>query len=60
MMEDGFGEVPDPALGQSRCILHTEVQVEPVSQLDLKAHPDCIVPLLTWYVEDKPTAKVVQ
>lgn len=34
-------------------VLHAEVQVEPVGQLDLEAHPDGIVPLFTGNVQDE-------
>lgn len=38
-------------------VLHAEVQVEPVGQLDLEAHPDSIVPLLTGDVQDEPAGE---
>lgn len=60
VMENGFGEVSDPAVRSSGSVLHAEVQVEPVGQLDLKTHPDGIVPLLTGDVKDETAAKVVQ
>lgn len=59
VMEDRFGEVSDPAVRSSGGVLHAEVQVEPVGQLDLKAHPDGIVPLLAGDVEDEAAAEVV-
>lgn len=41
----------------SRNVLHTEVEIEPVGQLNLEAHPDGVVPLLTGNVQDEPTGK---
>ncbi|KAF3848620.1 hypothetical protein F7725_015117 [Dissostichus mawsoni] len=41
-----FGEVSDPAVRSSGSVLHAEVQVEPVGELDLETHPDSVVPLL--------------
>lgn len=38
-------------------VLHAKVQVEPVGKLDLEAHPDSIVPLLTWDVQDEPAGE---
>jgi len=52
-----LGEVSDAAVRSSRRVLHAEVQVEPVGQLDLEAHPDGVVPLLTGDVQDEPAAE---
>lgn len=60
VLEHGLGEVPDPAVGGSGGVLHAEVQVEPVGQLDLEAHPDGVVPLLAGDVQDEAAAQVVQ
>ena len=60
VLEDRFSEVPDPAVRSSRGVLHAEVQVEPVGQLDLEAHPDRVVPLLAGDVQDEAAAEVVQ
>lgn len=38
-------------------VLYTEVQVEPVGQLDLEAHSDSIVSLLTGDVQDEAAEK---
>lgn len=43
-----FGEVSYPTVRSSWSVLHAEVQVKPMSQFDLEAHPDSVVPLLTW------------
>lgn len=59
-MEDCFGEVSYPTVRGPWSVLHAEVKVEPVGQLDLEAHPDSVVPLLTGDVQDEPAAEVVQ
>lgn len=38
-------------------VLHAEVQVEPVGQLDLEANSDSIVPFLTGNVQDEPAVE---
>lgn len=52
-----FGEVSYPTVRSSWGVLHAEVQVEPVGQLNLEAHPDGIVPLLTGDVQDEPAGE---
>ncbi len=48
-----FGKVSNPTVRSSWNVLHAEVQVEPVGQFNLEAHPDSIVPLLTGDMQDK-------
>ena len=48
-----FGEVSDPAVRSSGSVLHAEVQVEPVGELDLETHPDSVVPFLAGDVQDE-------
>lgn len=52
-----FGEVSYPTVRCSWFVLHTEVQVEPVGELNLEAHPDGVVPFLTGDMQDEPAAK---
>lgn len=44
-------------MGKAWSVLHAEVQIKPVGQLNLEAHPDGIVPLLTGDVQDEPARK---
>lgn len=41
-------------------VLHAEIQVEPVGQLDLETHTDGIIPLFAGNVQDKSTEKTGQ
>lgn len=53
-----LGEVTDAAVWSSWSVLHAEVQVEPVSQLDLKTHSDGVISLLAGDVQDETTEDI--
>lgn len=59
-MEYSFGKVSYATVRSSWSVLHAEVQVEPVGQLDLEANSDSIVPFLTGNVQDEPAAEIIQ
>lgn len=59
MVEDLRGEVFYSHRFQLTVLLTVEVQVEPMSQLDLEEDTDKILTLFFWYVDKETTAEVI-
>jgi len=54
------GEFPHAERFETRVVLAAEVEIEPVSQLDLEEDPHVVRPLLFGNVDDEPAAQVVE
>ena len=54
------GEFPHAERFETRVVLAAEVEIEPVSQLDLEEDSHVVRPLLLGNVDDEPTTQVVE